>query len=59
LASIQAGEADAQLREVCQHVERLVVKEALKLEERESAWFADLVQEARRLQEPIGSEVAE
>jgi hypothetical protein len=59
LASIQAGEADAQLREVCQHVERLVVKEALKLEERESTWFADLVQEARRLQEPIGSEVAE
>jgi hypothetical protein len=59
VASIQAGEVDIQLREACQQVERLVLKETLKLEDRQSVQFADLVQEARRLQEPIGREVAE
>jgi hypothetical protein len=59
LASLLAGEAGAELREVCQDAERLVLKEALKLEDRQSVRFADLVQEARRLQEPISTEVAE
>jgi len=59
LASLLAGEAGAELREICQDVERLVLKEALELEDRQSVRFADLVQEARRLQEPIGREVAE
>jgi hypothetical protein len=59
LASLLAGEAGAELREICQDVERLLLKEALKLEDKQSVRFADLVQEARRLQEPIGREVAE
>jgi hypothetical protein len=56
---MQAGEVDAQLREVCQQAQRFVLKEALKLEDKLSVRFADLVQEAQRLQEPIGREVAE
>jgi hypothetical protein len=59
LASLLAGEVGTELREICQDAERLVLKEALKLEDRQSVRFADLVQEARRLQEPIGREVAE
>jgi hypothetical protein len=59
LASLLAGEAGAELRAICRDAERLVLKEALKLEDKQSVRFADLVQEARRLQEPIGREVAE
>jgi hypothetical protein len=59
LSSIDAREMNTQLRKVCRHAERLVLKEAVKLEDKLSVRFADLVQEARRLQEPIGREVAE
>jgi hypothetical protein len=49
----------AELRDICQDIEQLMLKEALKLEDELSVRFADLVQEAQRLQEPIGREVAE
>jgi hypothetical protein len=38
---------------------RSVMEEALEIENRQSPQFADLVQEARRLQEPVSREVAE
>jgi hypothetical protein len=59
LTSLQAGKGDADLHQLHLDCMRSVIEEALKIEDRRSAQFADLVQEARRLQEPIGREVAE
>jgi hypothetical protein len=58
LTSIQA-EALANLDQLYLKCMRSEIEEALEAEDKLAAQFADLVEEARRLQEPIGRELAE
>jgi hypothetical protein len=55
----QMGKGMADLHQLHLECVRSVMEEALEIEDRQSPQFADLVQEAHRLQEPIGKEVAE